>query len=351
MADILFSILKSEQQEEKAKSGLTEILESLGADRCKARIKSYAGVIEVEVLKLLNAADRDVILKNIWTEYPKLHNVILDWLKRAYVKGPGIVAQRCVDTLVWIIENDESYFYYYMVKLIDEERTVGIDIAFAHVIVLLSNKDAYKDKMHKLLKKWSNEKNVHRLLSCIYACAKMPELSSVMGDAVHEYLDNLYEEMQWGRRGDFSQYLYTFYAAGMRAFTFYRIVIEYIYQIMQENLSKEGQETVIKMFWRIAVVDYNLINFGKNRDALLILLCFRNHEVHLKLYYLWEILWKQKSCRQRFYNLLARYEAERAKAGLNSRLEEFTYRIFADKYGEETAIDICNKIRRRNKNE
>lgn len=138
----------------------------------------------------------------------------------------------------------------------------------------------------------------------------------------------------------------------MRAFTFYRILIEKIHELTCRNSSPRNTRDVCRLFWFLFRIDTRLARYDKGEDAVFIRIAMQgdNDSTSKRLRYLWQMVWQDRSDRDTFYYLLAEYD-KRAGQMPSYNLGKFIQKALGDICEEERQIDIYSKIRRRSGNE
>lgn len=348
-ADMLYQLLNLEREREEVDSGLTYIMECLGAYRCSASINTNTGRMSTEVVKLSGNESRKKLLENIWLEYPKMHKDMVIWLMQVYAQSQEVVRQKCVEIFIWIAMTDEYFFYQYMTDLIRTEKNIDIDLLFSRVFLGLLDYESYSDRVYRLLLRWSTGDNAHYLLCCLLVDAKLDKWQEIMENAIRRYIENLFIGHHMEGQREFYTNLYYFYFTGLRRYKFYKIVIEELYDRSIHADTKETKETLVRVFYLLLSIDIRQVNWEKE-DAILVMLCFKESEIKYKLYDLWRLAWDCKKTQNRFYDLMANYENKVINSGKESRLEEFVHRILHGRCTKEWQKEICYKIRRRIKN-
>ena len=69
------------------------------------------------------------------------------------------------------------------------------------------------------------------MLTGLFVCAGQKDKNDILETIISCYVDRTMEELQREKQGEYLQWESDFFAAGMRAFTFYRILIDKIYEI------------------------------------------------------------------------------------------------------------------------
>ena len=198
---------------------------------------------------------------------------------------------------------------------------------------------------------WNRENNVHYLLTNLFICAELKDKNHILEDAISLYIRKAMDEIRESKKNGYLKNIYNFFGAGMRAFTFYRILIEQLYELIRNGVSAREKKNVCDLFLRFFTVDIDLSRLKEGEDAILIRLCQANNETSHKLCSLWQMVWQCRPYRQLFYCLMAQYDANISSSGNTNSIETFVKKAIGSICTKEMQQDIYTKIRRRTKDE
>lgn len=348
-AETLFQTFKPKKDLEEKIYGLTETLGWFGAVICKGELNTYTGTTQVEVVRLSKNEYQELILKYIWRECPKLHDNIMHWLEDYIFQRPLSMSKRAGDVIGQLVCWDYYYFLNNMTDRIQHENSMFTDMIIAQNVVALSKKDFYKKNVYHLLNAWSKKKNVHYLLSGLWVCAELTDKNDIMENNISCYIYRAMQEIHKQNLGEYMQNIDEFFMTGVRAFSFYRILVEKIYEQVNGASSKKAKD-VCTLFLSLFAVDIKLAQIEDGEDALFIKLCMTKQAVSYQLCHIWQTVWRFRQYRQIFYTMMAMY-VEKLGKNTGNRLEKFINRAFEDICTEEVRNDICSKIHRRVHNE
>lgn len=348
-ADELYLAFK--QEKEDRRYGITEILSRFGAAICQGEMNTYTGKTQIEVVRFLKKEYQEKILKYTWRECPQLHDIIVLWLKKYSMQKPVSMSKRALDTMGQIAQLDYYYFQHNMIGMIQQDRKISTDMSIACIVMSLSASKEYQDNVHKLVKFWSKENNVHYLLTTLFVCVESNDKGDILENAIYHYLCKSISGIQEHTENEWLTNIYEFFAAGMRSFTFYRILIEKIYEFADQQIIPSKKIYVCNLFLILFAVDLDLAQFEKGEDAIFIKLCTTKNEVCDKICYLWRMVWQCRYYRQTFYDLMADYERKQHQFPNSGNIERFVKKVFSTICTEEIQYDICCKIHRRVRNE
>lgn len=344
-ADALYESFENKRDKEEKRYGITEILSQFGAVICRGELNTYTGITPVDIVRLDKKASQETILKYVWVECPRLQDVIMRWLEKQYM-GKTISMKKIAGEVMGRLTCwDYNYFLNNMVNQIRRKNSNQTDMMIAQVIEELDKEEDLRKNVDKLLENWSRESNIHYLLTDLLVCAKQQNRNDILERVVSNYIDRSMEELQREERGEYLEGLFDFFATGMRAFTFYRILIEKIYGLAYGNSSPRDMRDVRHLFWMLFDKDIGLAQFEKGEDAVLVRLVMQEDSVGRQLRCLWRMQWRDRADRNNFYFALAKYH-KKAMQMPGYSLEKFIQKAFED-IDEEMQMDICTKIRRR----
>lgn len=349
-ADALYASFENKKDEEEKRRGISETLGQFGAVICKGEINTYTGITPTDIVRLEQRVLQNTILKYIWIECPQLQDVIMLWLEGYYMSRPLSMSKRAGDIMGKLACWDYHYFLNNMVNQIRYKKSISTDMMIAQIVTVLDKKKEYHDNACNLLDNWSRERNIHYLLAGLFACAGQQDKNSVLETIISLYIDRAMEELQRERQGEYLQWIEDFFAAGVRAFTFYRILIGKICGLTHDNPSPRETRDIRRLFWILFHIDIQIARYEKGEDAVLVRIAMQNDPIGKQLQFLWQFVWRDRDNREFFYRSLAEYN-KRAGAMPNYRLEKFIQSAFGEICDKKWQIDICNKIRRRSGNE
>ena len=349
-ADALYDSFGNKKDKEEKRYGITEILRQFGAIICKGELNTYTGTTPIDVVQFEQKMLQETILKYIWFECPQLQDVIMLWLEKHYMGKIMSMSKRAVDVMGWLACWDYHYFLNNMVNKIRSKKSIPTDMMIAQVVRALDKNNEFQENVYNLLVYWSREQNIHYLLTGLFVCAGQKDKNDILETIISCYVGRTMEELQREKRGEYLQWESDFFAAGMRAFTFYRILIDKIYETACSNSSPRNIRDVCRLFWTLFSIDINLARYEKGEDAVFIRIAMQDDSTGVRLRYLWQTAWRDRTHRETFYYMLAEYDKRIGKMPDYS-LEKFIQKTFGDICEREWQIDICSKIRRRSGNE
>lgn len=346
--ETLYQMFKKDKDKEEKTYALTEMLGQFGAAVCDGELNTYTGRVQVQVVQLVKKEYQDKILKLIWRECPQMHDNIMNWLEKFIYQKPISMSKRASEVMGQLICRDYYYFLNHMVRRLQQENNMSTDMLIAQNVVALYNSN-YEENVFKLLHTWSDKTNVHFLLTGLLVCAELRDKSEIIEDFISAYVHGAMYEIQNQISGEYMQNIYEFFSTGVRAFTFYRVLIKEIYKLIKGASSKKIKD-ICKLFLGLFAVDITLARVADGEDALFIKLCMTSHEVSYQLCYIWQTVWGCRQYRMTFYHLLAIYVEKTGKKS-GPKLEKFIDKVFGEICTEEIRNDICSKIQRRVKHE
>lgn len=227
-ADTLYEDFENKHDKEEKRCGITETLSQFGAVICKGELNTYTGKTPIDIVQLDQKISQETILKYIWIEYPKLHKVIMIWLEKYYNENIISMSKRAGEIMGQLACWDYHYFLNCMVTQIKDRNSIRTDMMIAQTVKVLDEKNEFHGNITKLLVNWSKDRNVHYLLTGLFVCVGQKDENrvAVLKDIISCYIDRIMKELHIRKQGEYLRWEWDFFAAGMRAFTFYRFLIK-----------------------------------------------------------------------------------------------------------------------------
>ena len=351
-ADRLFQAFNHKKDEEARTYGMTDILSRFGAEICQGEINTYTGITPVEVVHLTEEGYKEKILKFIWKECPQLQDKIIFWLESYSMQKPVVMARAAVEVIGLLVCWDYYFFQNNMLNRIHDEKSIHTDMLIAQIVIALDKEEMYQKNIYNLLQAWSKERRVHYLLTGLFVCVGAEDKNDILENMVERYIQKTMEEIRDNEAREYLLLVYDFFAVGMRAFTFYRIMVEKLYALVQERVTPREKKAVCRLFLVLFSVDISLARIENKEEAIFIKLCMVKHDVSFKILFLWQMVWQCRDYRGWFYRLMAHYDVKINKAGANCcSVDRFIDKAFSDVCTEDMRKDISSKIHRRAGNE
>lgn len=350
-ADLLYEVFGGKEEKEKKTYGLSDTLCQFGVEICRGEMNTYTGKTPVEVVHLVETGYQERILRYFWRECPLLQERIINWLESYSMRKPFSMSKRAVAVIGTIVCWDYYFFLTNIVKRIHKDKSIYTDLLVAQIVIAVNKEETYKENIQNLLYIWSNEHRVHYLLTGLYACVELEDKDDILENFIGRYINKVMKEIRYNESKEYLSNIFDFFAAGMRSFTFYRILIEKMYELVYEDDFHRKKRDLCSLFLKLFHVDIYLAQFEKGEDAIFIKLCMANRALSVQLCYLWQIVWQCRDFRNSFYSMMALYDREVRKSKGCYSVEEFVEKALGEVCSEDTLMDICSKIHRRSKNE
>lgn len=349
-AEVLYDSFENKNGKEEKRYGITEILSQFGAVICKGELNTYTGITPIDIVRLEQKTLQKTILKYIWIECPRLQDIIMRWLEKCYMEKKMSVSKRAGEIMGWLASWDYHYFLNNMVNQIRSKNSISTDMMIAQVVTTIDKKKDFQNNVYNLLENWAKENNVHYLLTGLFVCAGRNDKNDILETIILRYVDRMMDELQREKKGEYLFWYRDFFAAGMRAFTFYRILIEKIYELKCSYSSPRNVRDICRLFWLLFRIDTQLARYEKGEDAIFILIAMQDGATGNQLRNLWQMVWGDRPNRDTFYSFMAEYD-KKARQMPNYNLREFIRKTFGNICEEARQIDIYSKIRRRSDDE
>lgn len=350
-AEELYLSFEEPKGEAGKRYAITELLDEFCAEICPAAMNTYTGKVSIEVISFENEEYPKKILEYVWRECPQLHEKIVLWLKSYSMDRHRKMSAKACQAFSWLAYKDYYYFQSQMIGMVERDKSIGTDMLVAKTMLFLNEYREYQTNVQNLMNCWNEDYNIHYLLINLLICAEQNEKTQILQYAIHRYVYEAIKAIEQKQNNQWLKNIYNFYASGMRAYTFYRILIEKMYELMCRSTSQSQKTDICDLFLRMFAVDIDLLKYEKGKDAILIKLCLSKNQVNEKICYLWQMVWRYRSFRQAFYKLLAAYIKKQQCDNSTEHLKKFIEKALGTICTEEIQRDICLKIQRRIENE
>ena len=129
----------------------------------------------------------------------------------------------------------------------------------------------------------------------------------------------------------------------MRSFTFYRIMIDKVYEFSKES---KLREEVCNLFLILFLSDRLLACFEEEcfEEAIFIKLANTTSDIRPKLCKLWQTVWRTSRFRPVFYAELGKYFVQLDQSIREQKVQQFVHAAFSEICTEEYTSDIVRKI-------
>lgn len=322
----------------------TKKLEELGAIKCEGELNTHAGVVKVNIIQMKEESYCSRILKVVWQEFPQLREKIVVWLK-SYIFGKRLLMSKCaVQVMGKLACMDYHYFMGEMLKLLFQEPSISTDVLAAQVLLFLNKQEEYEENVINMLRNWNNCNDIHYLLTTMIVCVALREKSDIMEAAIHKYLQKAFEGVEKEEENTYLQYIYDFFACGMRKVGFYRILIEWMCEKLNENTSITRKQNVVGFFLRLFAADICLMRYEVGEDAVFVKLCFADQAISNEICFLWQNVWRCWDYRKTFYVILGEYYFRIQKS--DDEMRRFIRKIIGSEAADSIQEDILAKVRK-----
>lgn len=339
------------QEEAGCTYAMTEILNQFEAEICKGELNTYAGNVPIDIVHLLKTEYREKILRYIWQQYPQMQDKIIHWLQSYNTERPLSMSKRALETLALLIGWDYYYFLNNMVSQIANDKSIFTDMMIGQILITLNQKDEFKKNVYNLLNVWSKDRQLHYLLTTLFVCAQLQDKDDILESAIAYYVQRTLEEIKTGNTIIYQSKLYDFLGVGFRSYTFYRFLIEQLYDRVSENVSLREKRDIYGLFLKLFAIDVNQANPENGEEVILIMLCMTEHAATNQICFLWQMVWQCTYYKKLLYDLMALYDAKAYETDSVYCIDKFINKVLRNIYTKEMRYDICNKIHRRAGNE
>ena len=172
------------------------------------------------------------------------------------------------------------------------------------IIIMLNCEKNYQYNIYNMLYGWRKEGRVHYLLTTLFVCSQLQDKNNILQDVIACYLQRTLDEMRDGKVSKYQLNLYDFLGVGIRAYTFYKILIEQLYDRIFANTSIRERRNVYGLFLRLFAIDISQSSPEKGDDVVLVKLCMVNHAAIDQICYIWQMVWQCNYYKKLLYNLM-----------------------------------------------
>lgn len=342
-ADLLFLLLqKGEDNTERQLFSKQNIVE-FGAEIYIDEINTNTGKTSIDFVRFSQKSDSDILLKCIWNSFPQLRDDITNWLKNFMLFGKNTMFRRSITILGKVAQEDFYYFSQDIVKSLHKEKNVLMDMALAQIILLLNKNKCYQKNIDNMIKNWSNDNQVHHLLTVILICLQNEDKVNILERAIRNYMRGVFESVLKNRENGFVECILDFYGIGMRKFSFYRIMIECFYDFANETKLKMAASNLFLTLFSIDTL-YSHFDKDEKMEAILIKLTYHKNPVCSQLCKLWQMVQSVHSCRPAFYLRLGEYFVQIDEVERHEMVKKFVIAALSDTCSDPFLRDIIGKI-------
>lgn len=334
-------------EETKRSYALEEILSQFEAEICKGEMNTYTGIVDINIIRLTKTEYQDQILKYIWQQYPQLQDKVMLWLQSFNAQTPTSMSKRALEIMGKLACWDYYYFLNKLIPRIAQDENILTDMMIGQIIIMLNCEKNYQYNIYNMLYGWRKEGRVHYLLTTLFVCSQLQDKNNILQDVIACYLQRTLDEMRDGKVSKYQLNLYDFLGVGIRAYTFYKILIEQLYDRIFANTSIRERRNVYGLFLRLFAIDISQSSPEKGDDVVLVKLCMVNHAAIDQICYIWQMVWQCNYYKKLLYNLMVRYDVKVYNTNSTYDIERFINKTLKTIYTNEVRSDICNKIHRR----
>ena len=347
----LYLYLCDEEKSSVGKTARAQNVRVFGAEICQGIFDTYTGQIEVDCIRFKKNEQVNNVLRVIWNEFPQMREGIVSWLQEFILNDRQKMSERARDMLSYFANLDYHYFSHKMIKQINKANTIYSDLVLVQIIVSLYSQQQHTNNLDNMLKSWSKSQNIHCLLAAIYICVILEDKGEYMRQALCTYLAELYRAVQKRRNNEFVKEKINFFAAGMRKVLFYRLLIEELYDMSQQNTTKRELNDMCILFFELLCADIMLSHFDEEieEEAVFVKLVSIKSSFRTELCFMWNIVWKRREYRIIFYDVLGQYFSFMPSWVREEKIQCFVNAAFMEEYTAKSRADFVARINMKTK--
>lgn len=349
-ADLLFTILEKDENGTQRELFSKHNIKEFGAEIYTDEINSNVGKTPMDYVRFIKDSYPEIILKYVWNSFPQLRTDITDWLKNFMLFGKNTMFRRAITTVGILAQEDFYYFSHDIVISFYQEKKILMDMALAQIMLLLNENVLYQKNFDPMLKNWSSGHEIHRLLTAMLICLQKQEKITFLENAIRNYLRGVYESVLKDEENEFINCIIDFFCIGMRNFSFYRIMIECLYEFAEATkLKRELKLMCAGLFLAFVSIDtiYSCFDEEEKNEAIFIKLTYCKNSVRIQLCKLWQMVWSIHEYRMDFYSCLGVYFVQINETERKKKIKQFVIAAFSDVCSDEYLESIIRKIEKK----
>lgn len=343
-ADDLFEKIHIDNEKEKGIYAFSDMIEPFGLEVCKGSLNMYGGLIEVDIIRLIDKEKRAKILSILWNQCLNLREKIIIWLNEFNGKRPYRMSKEAIVAVEIFSSEDYCFFVKRIIPIIMNNRTMYANMLMARTLTKMQKK--YESNVVEMIKQWGQKRDVDYLLTTMLFCIDKPVFhKDTLECAIENYFKFGLDDYK-NVKNQYYKHAFDLYAVGQRVAVFYKLLIHHLYERL---LGKRGgilKSNVGIFFMLLFKADIEFTRYDNKKTPIFFQLSYINDEVRIELCKIWEIIWSYQRLKEEMYRYLARYENKVVEAGIESQLEKFIYYVFGNICSSDIQESICTKVRR-----
>lgn len=329
---------------EKKERALNQRLKEFGAELFDGSINTYTGKTKVDFICFKKKEYAKNVLRCVWKEFSIIRKDLVQWLQYFILGGKLQMSRRATEMIGFLAGLDYYFFANQLITQIIQANSIYNDMLLARTAIYLKEHEEFQEHIDNMVDYWSKSHNTHYLITVILVCIEWKEKEEELKRAVDRYVEDAFECCKKGKK---KEEFFDFFAAGMRDFTFYRMLIDKLYAVYQDVEGRRGKKEFYVLFLSFVVIDIGLLDKDSGEEAILMRLSYVKNSVREKLAFLWQMLFQSNDYRSHAYSILGEYYFLFSEEKADGLLKKFLNGVFGMRKSLSSQNEILFKIKER----
>jgi hypothetical protein len=329
-----------------------DILYTIGAQIYVSKTNTEAGLLETAYIKFEDDQMASRIRKKLWTNYPALRELIIDWLLSIQQEYKNIILFRATAALAYYSELNFEFSKSNIIRKLKEDLDYKKIISLANIFELAIKNLQYKENALKMISHWITLEN-----SGLWQVGLRLYALGIIGEEYEHKIVSLLVRILDTRdlEGTTTSFLFLEFrnsleyiiAFAHKSQALVALIVEAVSILYINSINELTKRKVALIFGLLLREDYLMVS--KSSTELKLLSILNNPIYRLKLKGLVVFCWQEKSSRDRLENVLELYFTEAARNGYDwEPLQSFLKIVgfTGRKQDFENLIDFLGKISR-----
>ncbi|MBP3602518.1 MAG: hypothetical protein J6J79_00035 [Lachnospiraceae bacterium] len=355
IAEDLFDMMEGDKQkayQQRIRIPNRKRIETAGGRRYKNYIYNHTGRVEEEFICFQKPEYAPRVLECVWNEFIFFRDQMIKWLEK-YISGINYSKTiKAMNALAQLLKHDFYYFEKAAIKPLLERDDFIADFAIAQIMAQAHENVQYRSNVEHLYLYWAKQGKLQYSFIALMMCAVKGWPQDQVRPAIEGYIDRVMQDIEKVQKNEYQRQLPLFYAVGKRRSVYFKMIVEVLYDKMQQYDSRKGrdkQKAVGEIFWELINIDDMESHIDVNRkeshkDMIFVKMCLMKNEIAPKLQEMWKYLWKSRDMRTQTKKFLERYLYQYGGCGQEhiDYLRQFLY-SFQDTQADMEDMDFFLK--------
>lgn len=305
MTDNLFYMMEGNQNESKADKLAVpdrQRMKTAGAKKYYGVLYNHMGRVESEFICFQKPEYAKRILRCIWMEFVFFRETLIKWLSGYICDKNCTKIIMATEALAKLAELDFEYFNRVVIKVFFARKNFGVDFSVSQIMGRAYETERYRENINKLFVYWCRERNIHYSFAALMLSVNNEWGQERVQMAVEGYINNLLRETQGDIRGEYREYLPTFYEIGARRAVYFKSIVMVLYDKLQKYSDRrfrlEKSMVGLIFFWLLEIdylqSDINVNRKKQNKEMIFVKMCLIRNDIAPQIQELWRYIWKDR---------------------------------------------------------